>query len=254
MTDLSYAGYLAATSKVDTYNTDTLNYSKKAIQLIQNGAVPSSWSPYATKDEALAYLNNTIGVLTISKNPTEALPFLLKAAQLEGKLKKQPITYGYIGDAYQSGPYDQLSAQYKANFEGKDETAESKLALENINQVIDRMIDAYARAVALSGTDPANATSKQAWMDTLTTWYKYRNNQSDAGLPNLIASVLNKPLPPVPTPITTLPAATPSSTPATGANSAAGNGTSAAPASPAATPQSATPTPKPKPRKHHGRN
>ena len=260
MTDLSYAGYLAATSKVNTYNTDTLNYSKKAIQLIQSGTTPSSWAPYATKDEALAYLNNTIGVLMISTNPTEALPFLLKAAQLEGKLKKQPITYGYIGDAYQSGPYDQLSAQYKANFEGKDETPESKLALENINQVIDRMIDAYARAVALSGTDAANAASKQAWMDTLTTWYKYRNNQSDAGLPNLIASVLSKPLPPVPTPITTLPASTPGSTPSTGANSAAGNGTSTATTTgtgtapkPATTPTTTT-TPKPKPRKHHGRN
>lgn len=259
MADLSYAGYLAATSKVNTYNTDTLNYSKKAIQLIQSGTTPSSWLPYSGKDEALAYLNNTIGVLTISTNPTEALPYLLKAAQLEGKLKKQPITYGYIGDAYQSGPYDQLSAQYKANFEGKDETPESKLALENINQVIDRMIDAYARAVALAGTDPANAASKQAWMDTLTTWYKYRNNQSDAGLPNLIASVLNKPLPPVPTPITTLPAATPSATPATGANSAAGNGTSTATGTTVAAPKTTTTTtttatPKPKPRKHHGRN
>ncbi|HEY5883988.1 MAG TPA: hypothetical protein VIT88_04840 [Pyrinomonadaceae bacterium] len=254
MTDLSYAGYLAATSKVDTYNTDTLNYSKKAIQLIQNGATPSSWAPYSGKDEALAYLNNTIGVLMISKTPTEALPFLLKAAQLEGKLKKQAITYGYIGDAYQSGPYDQLSAQYKTNFEGKDETPESKLALENINQIVDRMIDAYARAVALSGTDAASAASKQAWMDTLTTWYKYRNNQSDAGLTNLIAGVLNKPLPPVPTPITSLPAATPTSSPATGANSAAGNGTSTATTTPAGAPQSTPATPKPKPRKHHGRN
>ena len=255
MTDLSYAGYLAATSKVNTYNTDTLNYSKKAIQLIQSGTTPASWAPYSSKDEALAYLNNTIGVLTISTNPNEALPYLLKAAQLEGKLKKQPITYGYIGDAYQSGPYDQLSAQYKTNFEGKDETPESKLALENVNQVIDRMIDAYARAVALSGTDPANAASKQAWMDTLTTWYKYRNNQSDAGLPNLIASVLNKPLPPVPTPITTLPAATPSSTPATGARSGAGNGAaSTASTKPAAAPQTTPVAPKPKPRKHHGRN
>ena len=52
----------------------------------------------------MAYLNNTIGVLTIGENPSEALRNLLKAAQLEGKLKKDAITYGYIGDAYQSGP------------------------------------------------------------------------------------------------------------------------------------------------------
>lgn len=251
MTDLSYAGFLAATSKVDTYNADTLNYSKKAIQLIQAGTAPPSWLPYSSKDEALAYLNNTIGVLTIQKNPSEALPYLLKAAQLEGKLKKQPITYGYIGDAYQTGPYEQLSAEYKRLHEGKDETPESKLALENINQVIDRMIDAYARAVALSGNDPANQTTKAAWMDTLTTWYKYRHNQSDAGLNEMIAGVLNKPLPPVPTPITSLPAATPTSTPTSGANSA-GNGSSTAATTEAAAPKkTTTSTAKPKPRKHH---
>ena len=253
LTDLSYAGFLAATSKVNTYNTDALNYSKKAIQLIQAGTAPSSWLPYNSKDEALAYLNNTIGVLTIQSNPSEALPFLLKAAQLEGKLKKQPITYGYIGDAYQTGPYERLSAEYKAKFEGKDESPESKLALENINQIIDRMIDAYARAVALSGTDPANQASKQAWMDTLTTWYKYRHNQSDAGLTEMIAGVLNKPLPPVPTPITSLPAATPASTPASGVNSA-GNGASTAATTTEAVAPKTTTTPKPKPRKHHGRN
>jgi hypothetical protein len=257
MTDLSYAGFLAATSKVDTYNADTLNYSKKAIQLIQSGTTPPSWLPYSSRDEALAYLNNTIGVLTIQKNPSEALPYLLKAAQLEGKLKKQPITYGYIGDAYQTGPYDKLSAEYKTNFEGKDESPESKLALENINQVIDRMIDAYARAVALSGNDPANQASKTAWMETLTTWYKYRHNQSDAGLNEMIAGVLNKPLPPVPTPITSLPTATPASSPASGVNSAGNGGTAASTTTGAAAPKTtptSTTTVKPKPRKHHGRN
>ena len=229
--DLAYAGYLAASSKVDTFNADALVYAKKAIQLIQSGGVPENWAPYSNKDEALSYLNNTIGVLTIQKNPSEALPYLLKAAQLEGKLKKQPITYGYIGDAYQSGPYDKLSAEYKI-YQGKDETPESKLALENINQVVDRMIDAYARAVALSGTEPANQASKKAWMDTLTTWYKYRHNQSDVGLTDLIAGVMSKPLPPEPTPLTTLPAAAPttSTTPASGSLTTAGS--TAAPGTP----------------------
>jgi hypothetical protein len=155
------------------------------------------------------------------------LPYLLKAAQLEGKLKKEPITYGYIGDAYQSGPYDKLSAAYKARFEGKDESPESKLALENINQVIDRMIDAYARAVALSGSDAASQARKKAWLDTVTTWYKYRHSNSDAGLTDLIAAVMSKPLPPVPTPITTLPAVAPttSTPPATGSANTAGSTT-----------------------------
>ena len=227
--DLAYAGYLAAGSKVETFNADSVVYAKKAIQLLQAGTVPDNWAPYTNKDEALSYLNNTIGVLTLHRNASEALPFLLKAAQFEGKLKKQPVTYGNIGDAYQTGPYDKLSTDYKTKFEGKDESPESKLALENINQVIDRMIDAYARAVALSGTDPVYQATKKVWLETLTGWYKYRHNQSDVGLTDLIAGVMAKPLPPEPTPLTTLPPATPTtSTPANGltaGGATVGNGT-----------------------------
>ena len=267
--DLAYAGFMTASSRVDTFNADSLVYAKKAIQLLQSGSVPDNWAPYSNKDEALAYMNNTIGQLTFQKNPSEALPYLLRAAQFEGKLKKLPLTYGIIGDAYQSGPYDKLSADYKARFEGKDESPESKLALENINQVIDRIIDAYARAVALSGGEAAYQANKKAWMDTLTTWYKYRHNQSDVGLTDLIASVINKPLPPEPTPLTTLPAATPTtSTPASGSTatgSTAASGT-AAPnkSSGAASPLTTTPkntaetattktAPKPKTRNNHRR-
>jgi len=242
--DLAYAGYLAATAKNETYTADTLNYAKKAMELINGGKAPDSWAPYSTKDEALSYLNNTIGVLTLTKNPSEALPYLLKAAQLEGKLKKQAITYGYIAAAYEQGPYEKLSADYKAKYEGKDETPESKLALENINQVVDRMIDAYARAVALSGTDAANAAGKKIWMESLTTWYKYRNKGTDAGLDQMIATVLSKPLPPEPTPLTTLPT-TPATTttPSSGtSNNAAGSSTTGAANAPAAGANSLTST------------
>ena len=60
-------------------------------------------------------------------------------------------------------------------------------------------------------------------MESLSNWYKYRHNQSDAGLTEVIAGILAKPLPPLPTPITTLPAAAPTSTPTSGAVSAAGS-------------------------------
>ncbi len=264
--DLSYAGFLAAAARNEIYSTDAQNYARKAIQLIEGGTAVENWAPYASKGDALAYLNNTIGVLMLAKNPSDALPFLIKAAQLEGKLKKQAILYGYIGDAYQSGPYEKLSADYKAKFEGKDESPESKLALENINQVIDRMIDAFARAVSLAGTEAANQANKKIWMDALTTWYKYRH-QSDAELPNYIASVMSKPLPPVPTPITTLPAAAPTTTTpnsGVGAINAAGNGTAPKTGGAASTSPTATTTPasatgagaapaKPKPRNNHRR-
>src|SRR6185436_19409868 len=215
---------------------------------------------------------NVVGRLAVKSSPTDALNALIKSVQLETDLKKDPWNYYFIGASYESGPYATLSAAYKTQYAGKDESNESKLALENINQVIDRMVDAYARAVALAGTDAKYAASKKDWLDALSTWYKFRHNSSDAGLNEMIASVLSKPLPPLPTPITTLPAAAPAATPtsgtpgAVGANTAGGPATAPAATKPAAaavtttTPKTTTPpattatTTKPKPRNNHRRN
>src|SRR6185295_12870371 len=143
-------------------------------------------------------------------------------------------------------------ADYKAMFTGKDETPESKLALANIHQLVDRMIDGYARAVALAGSDTKLAAQKTQWNDSLKQWYKFRNpDQPETGVDAVVASILSKPLPPEPTPLTSLPA-TPAATttgtsgtatPMNGTSSGSGNGTgngATAPAKPAGTP-AATP-------------
>ena len=217
--DASYAGYA---SKNAAYQADTLANAKKAIQLIESGKTLENWNPYVSKDETLGYLYNSIGSLNVQKNAADGLPDLIKAAQFEGKLKKLPYTYGTIAEAYEAGPYAKQSEEYKTKYGGKDETPESKLALENINQIIDRMIDAYARAVALAGNDAQYATAKKAWMESLSGWYKFRHNQTDTGLNEMIAGILSKPLPPLPTPITTLPAAAPGGTPTSGSSNASG--------------------------------
>ncbi len=233
--DLGYIGYLATiTSKNESFNNESLQYARRAIQLIESGKVPENWSAFKSKEEALAYLYNAIGRLTLKSNSPETLTSLIKAAQFNvADVKKDPWIYFFIAAAYESGPYAKLSADYKARCEGKDLTPECKLALENINQVIDRMIDVYARAVAFAGTDAKFAASKKEWMDSLATWYKFRHSDSDAGLTEMIAGIVSKPLPPEPTPLTVLPASTPTTTttPTSGAsNSGSGNGATAAPA------------------------
>jgi len=250
---LSYAGYSAAVAKNTSFSSEALGYAKKAIQLIDSGKTVDNWQPFTGKDEALGYLYYTIGVLN-AQNPGEALPAFIKAAQYEGKIKKLPSTYAYIAGTYEAGPYAKMSANYKTMYEGKDETPESKLALANINQIIDRMIDAYARAVALAGTDPKFQAGKTEWMEGLTTWYKYRHNQVTDGLNEMIASVLSKPLPPEPTPLTTLPASSPT-TPASGTGTGqaatttpAGTGTPATGAATNPTNKSTAPAPKPTPK------
>jgi hypothetical protein len=243
--DLGWGNYLAAiTLKNESYNNDSLMYARKAIQLIEANKAPASWAPFKSKEDTLAYLYNAVGRISLKANPAEALPFLIKAAQAETELKKDPWTYFFIAAAYEAGPYAKLSEEYKACCEGKDETPQSKLALANIQQVIDRMVDAYARAVALAGNDPKYQANKPAWMEGLTTWYKYRHNQSDAGLNEMIAGVLSKPLPPVPTPLTTLPASTPTTSPTSGALNAAGaNVSTTTGTNPTTTPSTTAPKP-----------
>ena len=222
-------GYVVAPLKNAQLTAESLDHARKALALLESGKTIDDWSPLAGKDAALAYLNFTIGSLTLEKEPSVALKNLIKAAQYETPLKKSPFTYAYIAAAYETGPYATQSEAYK-KYTGQDETPESKLALANINQVVERMIDGYARAVALAGTDPQFAEQKKIWLEVLTTWYKYLHNKSDAGLTEYIAGVVAKPLPPEPTPITVLPTPAPAASPTgnTGGAAAPTNGNGAA--------------------------
>jgi tetratricopeptide (TPR) repeat protein len=231
---LGYGGYvLAVTTKNESGNADAINYAKKAIQAIEGGKAPENWSPFKSKDDALGYLYYSVGFLERSSNTSEALTFFIKAAQFDSDIKKNPQTYAFIASAYET-EYAKQSADYETKYKGKDETPESKLAVENINQIVDRIVDSLARAVAVSGTDANAQASKTQWLARLTELYKFRHGGSDSGLTELIASALSKPLPPVPTPITTLPTApATSTTPSTGSTT---NGGSAAPTAAVAQP------------------
>jgi hypothetical protein len=235
--DLGANAYLLPPLKNAQLTADGLDYARRALQMLDSGKTLEDWKPLASKDEAVAYLNYSIGALTLEKDPAAALKNLIKAAQFETQLKKSPWTYAYIAGAYETGPYAKLSEQYKAMYLGKDETPESKLMLANINQLIDRMIDAYARAVAVAGTNPEFATAKTGWNESLTQWYKFRNADKIDGMDQLIAGILAKPLPPEPTPLTSLPPAAPAATgtPAANSGSTQGNGGSSGAGNGAAT-------------------
>lgn len=212
---------------------DSAQYAKKAIELIEAG---KPFAPYESKDKALAALNYTVAKSHLKNAPAEAIPYLLKAARYESDLKKSPFIYLDLAAAYNDGPRAKQSEEYKQYLD-KPESPESKLALANINQIIDRQIDALARAVALA----TNAADKKSVMDLLTETYKDRN-KSETGLPELVATVLSKPLPDLPTPLTSLPA-TPASTPAT-SGAPTTTGTQTGSAKPVASPTPANKKPR----------
>lgn len=196
--DLGYAGYLAASAKNETYNNDALAYAKKAIQSIESGKVPTEWAPFKGKDDTLAYLNYAVGFLTLKTSPEQAIDSLLKAARYESDIRKTPSTYYFLAVAYESGPYKTMSTAYQTQFANKPETPESKAALEKLNVVMDRIIDAYARAIATAGADPKTEQSRKEWLASVSTYYKFRHEGSDAGLTELVAASMQKPLPPKP--------------------------------------------------------
>jgi len=195
---LGNAGYLASIDKNEAFNAESLTYARRAIQQIESGKAPESWLPFSGKDEALARLYYAVAFFTLKTAPNEAIEPLIRTAQLESELKKAPSTYYFLAAAYEAGPYAKMSADYQTNYAGKPETPESKVALEKLNTIIDHIIDAYARAVAAAGSDPKNAQNKATWLNRLTVLYKFRHQDSDAGLNELIASVMTKPLPPRP--------------------------------------------------------
>jgi hypothetical protein len=250
--------------------SDSAQYAKRAIEMIEAG---KPFAPVATKDQALAYLNYVIAKATVANSPSDAIPLFVKAAKYESDLKKNALVYNELAAAYGAGPVAKLTEDYK-KFIGQPESTESKLVLANLNQAIDRQIDAFARAAALS-TNPAD---KKAIMEVLTGLYKDRN-KSEAGLTELVASVLSKPLPEMPTPITSLPAtSTPTGSPTNvgspGTNGGAGSSggaktgsssntlttgqtkttsTSTTGAQTGSAKPAVSPTPKPKPRRSNHR-
>jgi len=193
--DLGYAGYLAASAKDETHNEESLAYSQKAIQAIES-AKTTDWAPFKGKDDTLAYLYYSRGYLTLKTNHyDESIDALLKAAAFETDIRKTASTYYFLAVAYESGPYKTLSNTYQSTYAGKPETPESKAALEKLNVVMDRIIDAYARAIATAGTDPKTQQSRKEWLDQMTTYYKFRHDGSDVGETEFIANVIQSPVP-----------------------------------------------------------
>lgn len=200
---LGYGAVAASTeARNETFNAEAAKHAAKAIQLIESGRTPNSdgsgggvWAPFKSKEDVLGSLHYALGFYALKPTPDAAGPHFIKAAQVDADRRNSPTTYSVLALAYQNGPYKRLSEDFTKRFSNQPESPESKAALDGVNKVVDKMIDAYARAVALAGSNPQNQAAKAQWMTQLTKFYKFRNSNSDAGLNEFIAGVLAKPLP-----------------------------------------------------------
>jgi hypothetical protein len=187
------AGFIKARAGDKSVIPDTITLARKAIQLLDSNKVTNP-APMPSIDDARGFISFGLAQLLQENSPAEATAALLRAAKEGGAFKSDPQTFYQLGATIYNKEYQPLAEEYSKKYAGKEETPESKAMLEKANAVANRAIDAMARAVALA-TKPEQKASKAEYLAALTDIYKDFHNNTDAGLSELIATVLSKPMP-----------------------------------------------------------
>jgi hypothetical protein len=190
---LTQAGYENAQTGDTSLNEETIGYAKSAVALLESGQL-NHYDPFETVTDAQGFLNFAVGWFLRDQSPVEAAASLTKSIKSGASVKDDPLVYNLLGIAILKGEYAQLAAEYNGRFGNKLPSPEQQAMWEKLAKLGNRVIDAYARAVALS-TKPEHAAAKARLMPRLASLYKSFHNNSDAGLSDLIANVLSQPLP-----------------------------------------------------------
>lgn len=182
LTQLALVGIDQARTGNAQFVEPSRQYGIKAVELIEANKKPADfddarWAEYKTK--WLPHLYQSLGVLAhVTKDRAGAVARLEKAAALN---PADAFNYLLLSDIYNS-QYEALAQEYKAAPAGpaKEE------ALKKSQAQMDKVIDAYAHALALSEGDERFKQVREQIMSDLQTYYKYRHNGSTDGLQQLI--------------------------------------------------------------------
>jgi tetratricopeptide (TPR) repeat protein len=157
------------------------DYAVKAAELIEAGKKPADiadegWREYQTK--WLPQLYQSLGFLDAANGSrSEALANFEKAAKLAPGDVNNWAMMGFINDQL----YQATASRF--NIASGAEQAELRKKAES---EMDKVIEYYARVVAMTEGDAANQKLNQQIRQDLETYYKYRNKNSTAGLQELI--------------------------------------------------------------------
>lgn len=187
---LTYGGFDSmATKKDKSFADDTIKYAKQTLDLLEKGSFPKTFSPFTSKDEAIAWMYYIIANFSQEKDVKEAAVNYYKATLYETQIKKSSQPY-YVIAVYYEDAYQKASTDLKAKSKNMSD-AEFKTESEKVDKLIDQMLDAYARAYTL-GVAEKNP-SAPAWKQRLAQVYEFRKKTS-AGLDAFITYVSSTPL------------------------------------------------------------
>src|SRR4030095_8644753 len=149
----------------------------KAIDLIEAEKKPMTmneaiWNNHKAQ---LPQIYQQVAILAlVGGNQAEARARAVKATTIG---PGDPTSFAVLGMVI-NNDYMNLAASYKTMPEGKDKEA----AFKKIEGLLDEVIDAYAHAVALAVGKPEHQPMMQQLTIDLTSYYKFRHNQSTDGL------------------------------------------------------------------------
>ncbi len=178
---LALAGTEEAKRQNLKYVTQTQQYGLKAIEIIEADKKPASISDaaWANQKTMLPRLYQVMGIVALlNGNRADGKARLEKAIALN---PTEPFSYIMMGSIVNED-YQQLAQTYKS-------MPDSKLkqdTLKKATELLDQVIDVYAHAVAAAEGKPEFQQLREQVLQDLTTYYKYRNNQSTDGLQQLI--------------------------------------------------------------------
>ena len=132
------------------------------------------WQEYKTA--RLPDLYRNLGILALrTNNNAEAKADLEKAVALK---TTDPFVYGVLGNLGED-EYTSLAKQYQ--------TTHDAATLTQAQSQLDKVIELYAQAMGLSADKPEFQQLREQIKPGLENYYKYRHNNSTAGLDELIA-------------------------------------------------------------------
>ncbi len=171
-----------AKNKNPKFVDQSFQYGTHAIQLIETDKKPSemdaaSWPNF--KSNVLPSLYQSMGLLNLLKGDrAKARASYVKASELAPADPFNLVMLaGIVNDEYQ-----EQAKKYQGTPAGPAKDEELKKA----QTLLDATIDSYARAIAVSEGTPSLAPVRQQYLQDLEAYYKYRHNNSTAGMQQLI--------------------------------------------------------------------
>jgi tetratricopeptide (TPR) repeat protein len=178
---MAITGVEMARSQNVKYIKATQQYGTKAIGLIEADKKPAfmdneSW---VTQKARLPELYQQMGILSlVAQNATEAEIKLEKAAKLN---PADPFNYALLG-SISNNDYQTLALTVRSMPDSKSKDD----MIQKANTILDKVIEQYARAVALAAGKPQYQSLHDQVLLDLTAYYKYRHKNSDEGMQKYI--------------------------------------------------------------------